>query len=247
MKSLDAIRASQHGDLLVSANGDRRSRLSWTGRLWFRNYGTYPVLIVSKTGWQVNQLGSTQAQLIYGTNTVESPGGGAANAWHRIVYGYDAGRESIFVSLDAGARSYRKLFHSSPPFDVTPDPRAAFIIRGNFGGTGTGSQILDIDEVGLWQDKVWTATESTDDWNGGAGRAYAASPEGATAYWSLESYTTTVPDTLTDDVSGYVLTQNGAISSIQTGHIGDCLQLTPSGVLPSSFDGVIGDVEIGGE
>ncbi len=234
MSNLDSIRAS--------GNGDRRSRISWTGRLWFKAPNATGFNIFTKSGIQLT-FATNKVRFIWQSNALDVFGITFGN-WYHCAFGYDAYRNRIFLQVDGGARGELKPFFSSPAFDVPPDPKAELQLYEVFAGLTP----WELDEFGFWQSKVWTADETTTDYNGGTGSDDTAVP-GCSYYWSMDSFSSTGPNVLTDSISGVDLVEDAdETASLVSGKIGNCLQLAERDTLTSGilFETAYGSVVVGG-
>lgn len=145
-------------------------------RLWFQpcydvNYPTsqyFSRLIEWDTQWELRHGLVAPFDMINWTLTVV-PGpdvtvssGTIPPGWHRIIAWYRVGVEAgLKIDNDPNitVATVKPLFSGAA---------SQLTLAQTFGAP---PPTQGIDEVGIW-DRIWTATEMLNDWNGGAGRTY---------------------------------------------------------------------------
>jgi len=79
------------------------------------------------------------------------------SAWHRVVYWYDAGAQTISVKVDNGSTVTESL--AGGPCVISSPFQVHFMSTTHY-----------VDEICLWRDYIPTSDDLLYDWNSGAGR-----------------------------------------------------------------------------
>jgi len=244
------VTGSLGGNLVASYCKDRSRRVSWTCRLWFKNSSNYSVQIVNRGGWGIQQLHTGQVQFDFGATSVTDLVSQSIGTWIHVVFGRHAGGNYIFLQVNGGTRRKVDVLHfGNDAIYRAINPEAATIISGFFGPDGSGiDRVLSVDELGFWDGRVWSSDLAITDYAAGAGVGFDDSPKRPTAYWTMDEFTSSDPNVLTDEVGGYLITADEVNSSIDTGKVGGCLLIDQTSTVGTGrFRGVAGDFSIGGE
>jgi hypothetical protein len=243
------VTGSLGGNLVASYCKDRSRRVSWTCRLWFKNTSDYSVQIVNRGGWGIQQRHTGQVQFDFGATSVTGLVSHSIGTWNHVVFGRHAGGNYIFLQVNGGVRQKVDVLHfGNDAIYRAIDTEAATVISGEFGADGTGAgRMLYLDELGFWNGRVWSSDLAIADCAAGVGVGYADSPLRPTAYWTMDEFTSSGPNVLTDEVAGHTLTADTVISAIDTGKVAGCLTMDANAYNLGRFRGVSGDFSIGGE